>query len=239
MHGLCGFRGATKEKQDPITAGAWLFGLLLMLALAGPPAKAMTYGRVTYSDMSVGSDGTTYGWGVTDANSGGCYCHTAKVSTTIRSPNGRTRTASDLYGSRGHEYARADVYLPFEEEGDYTESSTHWAFCPYCACYYVNAAGSSKTLDFGHSVNWLKFDQYDEIGDKCVYIQIAGCSPTCTADVDYWPPPCSDGTDNKAYMEVWRPYWRWKGSGTRHCLPKPIGWEVSFNKSPGTCPDVD
>jgi hypothetical protein len=193
----------------------------------------------------MGRDGIVCGWGVTDANSSGCYCHTAKVTTTIKSAKGRTRTASDLYGGRGHEYARADVYLTFEEEGEYWESTTHWAFCPYCACYFVNAAGSSKTLDFGHSVNWLKYDHLDPRDplepddDVCVYLQNAGCSPTCTADVDYWVPPCSNGSDNKAYMEVWRAYWRWGSSGTRHCLPKPLGLEKGFSSSPGTCRDVD
>ncbi len=127
-----------------------LVGILAALLFAPRAAEAMTYGRVTYSDISVDSNGTIYGWGITDANSAGCYCHTAKVTTTITSPQGRTQTASDIYGGRGHEYARADVSLGFlsTDVGNYTLSSTHWAFCPYCGCYFISGThtGASETV---------------------------------------------------------------------------------------------
>ena len=101
---LSGRSGDASEKPRLVVGeGQRLLGFMLALLLVPQVAGAMTYGRVTYSDMSMGSDGIIRGWGVTDANSSGCYCHTAKVTTTIRSPKGRTQTASDIYGSRGHE----------------------------------------------------------------------------------------------------------------------------------------
>jgi murein DD-endopeptidase MepM/ murein hydrolase activator NlpD len=123
-----------------------LLGLGLVWLVFGSVAEAMTYSSATYSDIVV-SGGIIYGWGVTDASSG-CYCHKAKVTTTITSPNGRIQTNGDLYGGRGHEVARADVQLPFDETdvGDYTEFSTHWAFCPYCNCNFINGSQSSFTM---------------------------------------------------------------------------------------------
>lgn len=164
--------------------------------------------------MSLGTDSIIYGWGITDANSGGCYCHTAKVTTTIRSPKGRTQTASDIYGSRGHEYARADVRLLWDETdlGDYTESSTHWAFCPYCNCYYVNGQTTSTYLKLG--VSHVCFYRPIYVGSGyCSYVRKDPCGSNCraaTASVYVGGSACP------AYeygIEPWAYY-----DGTFHCL---------------------
>lgn len=165
------------EKRGLAKLGVLLSGVILLTAVASSSAPAMTYGQVKYSDATMDSYGTIRGWGVTDANSAGCYCHTAKVSTTIRSPNGRTQTRSDLYGGRGHEYARADVYLVWDgsDLGNYTESSTHWAFCPYCNCYFVNAAVTSAYFKVGLQQVQFYWDTFQDPPYGCYYAN--NCEP--------------------------------------------------------------
>jgi len=222
--------GARQKPNGGKVAGR-LLGIALVLLVAPRIAGAMTYGRVTYSDMSVGSDGTIYGWGVTDANSGGCYCHTAKVTTTIRSPNGRARTASDLYGSRDHEYARADVQLSFDQNdlGEYMESSVHWAFCPYCNCYYVNGGTTQSTMSI--SLAYTTFQTVNDDGDgHCK------CTPDCQNNIT---PACG-----LPYTTVTIPhspcdpfyycgFIRWRvGSGPYHCT---MGICYTVPTVPGPC----
>jgi len=225
------FAAGTKEKSNRSISATRLLGLVLVLLLAPQIAKAMTYGRVTYSDMSVGSDGTIYGWGVTDANSGGCYCHTAKVKTTIRSPKGRTRTASDLYGSRGHEHARADVSLVWDDTdlGDYTDTSTHWAFCPYCNCNYINAYATQTAIHI--SLVYTTFQTVNDDGDghcKCTPDCQNNITPACGLPYNTITVPQSP-CDPFYYCG----FIRWRvGSGPYHCT---MGICYRVPTAPGPC----
>jgi hypothetical protein len=65
----------------------WTVAGILALAVAAR-------GSTIYSGMSVGSTGTVYAWGVTDAD---VTLHTAYVSTTLVSPGGRRATAAAGY----------------------------------------------------------------------------------------------------------------------------------------------
>jgi hypothetical protein len=161
-----------------------------------------------------------HGWGVTDANSTGCYCHTAKVTTTIRSPKGRTQTASDIYGGRGHEYARADVSLVWDgsDLGNYTESSTHWAFCPYCNCYFINAATTQVPVQNGISyICWVT--PVDTGGGFARYTRAAQCNVTCAPSAGTTKEIFTAGPPHPP-TEVGDVWW-WKIYGTGICGPSP------------------
>lgn len=98
--------------------------------MASRAYEVVHYGNL-YSDACVTPDGTTYGWGVTDVWYYG-VTHTASVSTTLRSPNGRVAWAQVYYVPN---YARADVGLAFDQNdlGDYFVNSVHDGWCPIMA----------------------------------------------------------------------------------------------------------
>lgn len=75
-----------------------------------------------YIDVSVGSDGTIYATGTTDA--GWMSDHSAWVETLIRSPSGRAAGGSASVDSGG--YVSADASLAFESTdlGEYVASAT-------------------------------------------------------------------------------------------------------------------
>src|ERR1017187_10788758 len=77
--------------------------LTLLFAL---PVQAVSW----YSGASVGSDGTVYGWGVTDVSSV-TMVHQAYVSTALTSPKGRK---ASLPMGNAPNYCREDVQLPFD-----------------------------------------------------------------------------------------------------------------------------
>lgn len=105
----------------------WVAVLAVAAALAVP---ARCYCYSIYSGTSVGSDGTVYGWGVTDGTPppGYAMTHTAYVWTSLTSPKGRS-TASGPPGY--YKYAvnvvRVDVSLPF----DPTDLGTYTTQCFY------------------------------------------------------------------------------------------------------------
>jgi hypothetical protein len=102
-----------------------LFALAVVLAV---PARAYCYS--VYSSTSVGSDGTVYGWGVTDGTPppGYSMTHTAYVWTSLTSPKGRSAASgpSGTY-TYGVNYVSVEVSLPFDptDTGTYTTQSFH------------------------------------------------------------------------------------------------------------------
>jgi hypothetical protein len=216
------------NRSWPRVLAASLFGLFLATLWVPAGALGMTYGQVKYSDASMGSDGTIYGWGVTDANSGGCYCHSAKVTTTLRSPNGRTQTFTRST-TIGQEYARADVYLLFDQNdvGNYTISSRHWAYCRYCSCNYINNALTSILLGVGFSFVCY----YDPVMVLGVCIYNLYVTPTNNCAVVACNKPTA-GMPASLFSGSCPPYvrapvpWYWdRYTGSHYCLPITLGLE--------------
>lgn len=134
-----------------------LYAALVLLAM-GFFAPAASYGVTLYSGSSVGSAGTVYGWGVTDAT-WYPYNHTAYATTRLRSPTGRTTT----YSRNASTTVRVDVSLPFNyEEGNFTTTTTHKAFCSQMG-WFIHGAQTSKFIEIGHSENWYQYYKYDQV----------------------------------------------------------------------------
>jgi hypothetical protein len=218
--------GNPSEGRGFAKIGAALLGIILLMFLTPADVDGMSYGNVKYSDATMDSYGIIRGWGVTDANSAGCYCHTAKVTTTITSPQGRTQTASDIYGGRGHEYARADVSLGFlsTDVGNYTVSSTHWAYCPYCHCYFVNAAVTSTVFKIGAQQVQFYWDTFQDPPYGCYYAN--NCEPAPAGSYcgpAFFTTALNKGTPPYCYIFDSRRYIFFKAGGSL------LWW-----KSPGT-----
>jgi hypothetical protein len=98
---LTWFKSAVLVKAVPQTAKPGVCATPLWTAL---PAHPYSW----YSGAWAGSDGTVYGWGVTDVTSSTMY-HVAYVSTTLTSPKGRKAASGWL---SAHNSVRADVSLP-------------------------------------------------------------------------------------------------------------------------------
>ena len=110
--------------------GFWVAVLAVAAALAVP---ARCYCYSLYSGTSVGSDGTIYGWGVTNGTppQGLSMIHAAAVWTSLTSPHGRS-IASGPLGTYTYfaNVARVDVSLPFapNDLGTYTTQSFHGVY---------------------------------------------------------------------------------------------------------------
>jgi hypothetical protein len=111
------------------------------LALPSPAASQVYYGTV-YSGASVGVNLNMYGWGVTDVWYTDSY-HMAQVSTTLRSPNGRTASLNSGWASN---IARADVVITWDgtDLGTYFTTSVHNANCYVMGCIVNNAPSSAS-----------------------------------------------------------------------------------------------
>jgi len=117
---------------------------LLTLFAAEP-----SYSYSWYSGASVGSDGTVYGWGVTDGTPTTNMYHVAYVTTTLTSPVKRRQAT--LGQASAHNMVREDVSLPFDEGdlGVYTVTSLNDAYCYGCLCYFIpigTRSSASTTL---------------------------------------------------------------------------------------------
>src|SRR3990172_835591 len=100
----------------------------------GRPAReeGMGHGPEAHATAGAeGSDGTVYGWGVTDVTNYSMY-HMAWATTTLTSPV-KHRQASSTASAQN--WTRADVSLPFDPDdlGTYSVSSTHTGYCFYCS----------------------------------------------------------------------------------------------------------
>jgi hypothetical protein len=116
-----------------------LAALTLVTAL---PSFAWTY----YSGASMGSDGTIYGWGVTDVSVAPMMYHTAYVTTTLTSPVKHRRA----YGSgNAQNSVSVNVSLPFDpnDVGTYVVSSCSSGFCYVCRCWLINNQPSQASAN--------------------------------------------------------------------------------------------
>lgn len=115
---------------------AWTIGATIAIAAAAQ-------GVTTYSGSAVSSYGTINGWGVTDAYAGGML-HTSYVSTTLRSPTGRTSSSGWRSSINS---VRADVSLGWDgtDLGTYTESSDHKFYCNVIHAFVVLGATQGST----------------------------------------------------------------------------------------------
>jgi hypothetical protein len=91
-------------------------------------AELPSYAWTWYSGASVGSNGTVYGWGVTDVTASPMY-HVAYVSTTLTSPVKKRQAASGWVSAQNS--VRADVSLAFESDdtGTYEDDSENEGYC--------------------------------------------------------------------------------------------------------------
>jgi len=109
--------------------------ILATLALLTPlPAHAVSW----YSGTSVGSDGTVYGWGVTDGTPppGPYMYHVAYVTTTLTSPVKHRQASNSL---NHQNLVRVDVSLPFDplDLGPFTTYSVSDAFCYAALIWFI------------------------------------------------------------------------------------------------------
>ena len=110
--------------------------LVMLTLLAAMPSHADYW----YSGAAVLSNGTVYGWGVTDVTNDFMF-HMAWATTTLTSPV-KHRQAYNTTGAQN--VAVAEVTLPFDggDLGYYEVQSIHSAYCFYCYCFYVDNAMS-------------------------------------------------------------------------------------------------
>ena len=116
---------------------AWLAVLTLVFANPG-------HGYAWYSGTSMASDGGMLGWGFTDA-SAYMYIHTAYVTTTLRSPNGRVASSGRV---GAFNTVQSNVYLLWDANdlGNYTVSSNHEFYCIYMGLAYLGASSAFITV---------------------------------------------------------------------------------------------
>jgi hypothetical protein len=111
-------------------------------------AALPSYAYSWYSGASVGSDGTVYGWGVTDATPPPGMYHTAYVYTTLTSPNGRVANYGQVSAPST---VREDVSLPFDptDLGTYVVASLSSGFCHTCVCWWFqNCPSGAQVLSY-------------------------------------------------------------------------------------------
>jgi hypothetical protein len=140
-------------------------GLRLTLAvvslcfIASAVASAQTMGSsATYSDAWVHSyeddnafvtpTVTVIGCGVTQDNNN-TYSHSYWAVTTLRSPSGRTASATSSRTNSYSAYTRAETSLSWDwnspETGNYQVQTQHWMCCPYMSQYGGGCFPSSST----------------------------------------------------------------------------------------------
>lgn len=204
------------------TAQVVVFPFMLIL-LGWVPAFGQMGSSVTYSDSWAdysGNPGYIIGCGIT-SDSYNTYGHRYWVSSTIRSPSGRTASGTSFTSSS---YARIDVSLSWDYEsdfGDFTTTSTHSMTCPYVFGFTPTTttttgvrAGASSVV-FGNS--GLRDSQ-----NRCIMNIINPCNVICTGRGQTNEVQCRN------YVIYIEPWIRW-GSGSYVCLGFFSSWvEKSF-----------
>jgi hypothetical protein len=90
---------------------------LIFIALICAPPLSGAYVHVSVS-YSVGSDGTIYATGITDA--GHIQMHSCWVQTTIQSPGGRYAEGYQSVNYGGYAVANTLMYFDQNDLGEYT-----------------------------------------------------------------------------------------------------------------------
>ncbi|MCI0624258.1 MAG: hypothetical protein L0387_21875 [Acidobacteria bacterium] len=139
-----------------------VFGItIVVVSFLGVPR---VYGQYsTYSGDSADPSGV-YGWGVTDVTNYS-YSHTAKVSATLQSPNGRTAQETAGYNPNS---ARADVFLSLDwsDMGTYQLTTTHWGNCLYMGAII---AGLVLIRTFNLSIQDFHYEYTSTFGSFWLY----------------------------------------------------------------------
>jgi hypothetical protein len=128
-----------RAMRPGLNCAALIFVFTFFSAL---PSNAYSW----YSGVSVGSNGTVYGWGGTGGTTFTMY-HIAYVWTTLTSPV-KHRQAGPAYHSAQNS-VRADVWLPFDpgDLGTYLVQSTNQAYDYGCLCYFINTQSQAQVND--------------------------------------------------------------------------------------------
>jgi hypothetical protein len=150
-----------------------LAALIVGVALAWPPALMGQYLYESLS-VSVGSSGTIYATGIT--NAGGMQEHSAYVSTVIRSPKGRMASRYTSVSSGG--IARADTSLAFDgtDLGNYTASAGGGGNCPVMGD--LGSGYASKLLKIGLQQVQFYWDTTQNPAYGCYYAKNCALAPT-------------------------------------------------------------
>jgi hypothetical protein len=143
-------------------------GLVAVLSIAIPQKS---YADTVYAGGSVGSDGTIYGWGVTDVRS--MVNHTSQTNATLTSPNGRQANGSVNDGY----YTRVDLSLPFDSNdlGNYQVDSYSWAYCNVWNVWFLNGALTQSFFKVGVQQVQFYWDTTHNPAYGCYYAN--NCPP--------------------------------------------------------------
>jgi hypothetical protein len=152
---------------------------LILLVTAAPYAK----GSGIYSGASVGSDGTVYGWGVTNVPGGQTMTHTNYVSGTLSSPGGRQASGY----SSGIDFARYDVSLSYDtrDTGTYIVQSLSSVYCTGCMCWIVwNAYTQAQATNYSaYPINFTQNGSSNTAGGELYFLYSWQSSSGNTADL--------------------------------------------------------
>jgi hypothetical protein len=128
--------GIGTERQDllmifkfVLLRASWIAALALCFAL-----QAHAY--AWYSGASVGSDGTIYGYGVTDGTPPPGMNHTAYITVTLTSPKNRQNSGGQ---QSNPSIVQENVQLSFDPSdlGNYVVNSISTVYCHSCCCNVV------------------------------------------------------------------------------------------------------
>jgi hypothetical protein len=147
--------------------------LALVTAL---PSHAYSY----YSGASVGSDGTIYGYSVTDATPPPGMYHTAYVAATLTSPKGRVAYYGQISATST---VRQDVYLPFDptDLGTYVVTGVHCGFCHTCVCWWFQNMQSQASATEPSATITVHFTGSKTSGDNLTFPQQPNLQPVARA----------------------------------------------------------
>lgn len=158
---------AKRSRTGLVMLRCRLFAGVTFLCLCAVPSAL---GGSSYSDAWVDSSGNNlWGCGVTQQSYTGAG-HSAGVSTTITSPNGRSAS----YGLSGSTYARVDVSLPWDwnDMGTYFVNSNHYGYCPhYGGSSFAPTTSAQETAGY----DFLCYKYSHTSGSEYVYEILDGC----------------------------------------------------------------
>jgi hypothetical protein len=200
------------------------------LASPHPAVQNMGYGA-TYSDMWLNSNWKRiWGAGVTEDNYN-AYGHWYYVTTTLRSPNGRTASVTS-YTSSSYAYAEVRLDWPSSDSdlGDYVTEAEHSTLCPYIG-FWIAMAHTRGQYRIGRSKICYKFFLPDPGGGACIYFPVDGCNVPCKrSEVRLIPPHPTEGCPNYAGEDV-----RWKKPENGDYDRKYNEGGMFFSNSPCFC----
>ena len=156
---------------------------LLSLATAAPAFGQMgssaIYSDAWYDDSNP-NEIRMIGCGVTQDNSN-MYGHTYWVQTNLRSPAGRTASATSNSSNAWAVNIRIETYLLWDQNdvGDYLVNSSHYYRCPYMGGYVISN-GSSKGFKVGASTVVFRHTGVQDSYGRCEYRLIENCNVLCT-----------------------------------------------------------